>query len=154
MRDRLRIVGMFVVAVLAGAVLPDVVAAQNVAHVKVVRGTVTVERAGRPLPATVGMPLQERDVVVTGADGSVGITFQDDSLLSAGPSTAVAIDRFTFNPTTHAGQFDTTLRNGTLAVVSGKIAKQSTEAMRVRTPSTVLGVRGTEFLVRAGRPTS
>jgi hypothetical protein len=33
--------------------------------------------------------------------------------------------------------------------VSGKIAKQSPDAMKVRTPSTILGVRGTEFVVRA-----
>jgi hypothetical protein len=152
MRDALCALGMLAVAVMMIVIQPGVAAAQGVAHIKVIKGTVTVERAGRAMPAVVGMPLQERDVVVTGPDGSVGITFQDDSLLSAGPSAAVAIDRFSFNPTTHAGQFETTLRSGTLAVVSGKIAKQSAEGMRVRTPSTVLGVRGTEFLVRAGRP--
>jgi len=144
---------MLAVAVMLAVIQTGVALAQGVAHIKVVKGTVTVEREGQRIPAAVGMPLQKRDVVVTGPDGSVGITFQDDSLVSAGPRTAVAIDRFTFNPTTHAGQFETTLRGGTLAVVSGKIAKQSPEAMRVRTPSTVLGVRGTEFLVRAGQAT-
>lgn len=153
MGDRLLASGMLAVVVMLAVIQPGVALAQGVAHIKVVKGTVTVEREGQRMPAVVGMPLQERDVVVTGPDGSVGITFQDDSLVSAGPRTAVAIDRFTFNPTTHAGQFETTLRAGTLAVVSGKIAKQSPEAMRVRTPSTVLGVRGTEFLVRAGQPT-
>ena len=39
---------------------------------------------------------------------------------------------------------------GTLSVVSGKLAKRSPDAMTVRTPSTILGVRGTEFVVRAG----
>jgi hypothetical protein len=37
--------------------------------------------------------------------------------------------------------------------VSGKIAKGSPDAMRVRTPATILGVRGTEFLVRSSRVT-
>ena len=60
----------------------------------------------------------------------------------------LAIDRFAFDPTTHAGAFETTLRQGTLSVVSGKIAGQTPEAMKVRTPAAVLGVRGTEFLVR------
>jgi hypothetical protein len=32
--------------------------------------------------------------------------------------------------------------------VSGKIAKQSPDAMKVRTPASVLGVRGTEFVVK------
>ena len=52
--------------------------------------------------------------------------------------------------TTHQGSFESSLRKGTLAVVSGKLAKQSPEAMKVRTPAAVLGVRGTEFLVRTG----
>ena len=33
-------------------------------------------------------------------------------------------------------------------VVSGKIAKQAPDAMVIKTPSSLLGVRGTEFLVK------
>jgi hypothetical protein len=95
------------------------------------------------------MKLQEGDVIVTGRESSAGVTFNDDSLLSVGPDSALAIDRFAFDTTTHAGRFETSLRKGTLAAVSGKIAKQSPDAMKVRTPSTILGVRGTEFVVRA-----
>ena len=87
------------------------------------------------------------DVVKTGADGSVGITMTDNSLLSAGPNSVLALDRYDFDPTTNAGRFDASLRKGTLAVVSGRLAKQSTDAMTVRTPSAILGVRGTEFVV-------
>ena len=148
MNDR-SFAALWAAAIVFTIALVSAAAAADIAVVKVVKGSVTVLRGGRSSPATVGMALQEHDVVTTGTDGSVGITFQDDSLLSAGPASVLAIDRFAFNPTTHAGRFETTLRRGTLAVVSGKIAKQSTEAMRVRTPSTILGVRGTEFLVRA-----
>jgi hypothetical protein len=121
----------------------------DVGRVKVARGGVSIRRAGASLPAAVGMTLQEGDVIVTGGDGSAGVTFHDDSLLSVGPDTVLAIDRFAFDSTTHAGRFDTSLRQGTLSAVSGKIAKQSPDAMKVRTPSTILGVRGTEFVVRA-----
>jgi hypothetical protein len=124
-------------------------AADDVGRMKVVRGSVVVERAGRGLPATVGMALQEGDVVKTGRDGSAGVTFNDDSLLSIGPDSTLAVDRFAFDSTTHAGRFDTSLRQGTLSAVSGKIARQSPGAMTVRTPATILGVRGTEFAVRA-----
>jgi hypothetical protein len=134
-------------AVLAAAGLAA--AADAVGRVKVVKGSVSIERAGVRVPATVGMAVQEGDVVVTGRDGSAGVTFSDDSLLSVGPDSALAIDRFAFDSTTHAGRLDTSLRQGTLAAVSGKIAKQSPDAMKVRTPSTILGVRGTEFVVRA-----
>ena len=39
-----------------------------------------------------------------------------------------------------------------IIIESGKLAKQSPEAMKVKTPAAVLGVRGTEFLVRTGDP--
>jgi hypothetical protein len=42
------------------------------------------------------------------------------------------------------------LRSGTLAVISGRIAKQSPQSMTVRTPSALLGVRGTDFVVAVG----
>lgn len=137
--------GLVAVAMLVAA---GVAAADDVGRVKVVKGGVDIDRAGRSLPASIGMRLQEGDVIVTGRDGSVGVTFNDDSLLSVGPDSVLAIDRFAFDSTTHAGRFDTSLRQGTLSAVSGKIAKQSPDAMKVRTPSTILGVRGTEFVVR------
>jgi hypothetical protein len=133
-------------------VTPDPLLAQEAGHIKVARGGVQVERAGQKTPASVGAVVQAGDVVTTGADGSVGITFLDNSLLSAGPNSVLAIDRFAFDSTTHQGSFESSLRKGTLAVVSGKLAKQSPEAMKVRTPAAVLGVRGTEFLVRTGDP--
>jgi hypothetical protein len=114
---------------------------------KVVRGTVAVERQGASLPATVGMAVYQSDRIVTGADGSAGITFEDNSLLSLGPSSRLAVDRFAFDSTTHDGAFETTLSSGKLAVVSGKIAHHQLDAMKVKTPSTILGVRGTKFLV-------
>jgi hypothetical protein len=58
------------------------------------------------------------------------------------------IERYRFNSTTHDGQFDAALKKGSLAVVSGKMVKHTPGSMRVRTPSSVMGVRGTEFLVR------
>jgi hypothetical protein len=134
------------------AALPISAAAQEAGHVKVARGTVQIERAGQKRPAEVGAAVQAGDVVTTGTDGSVGITFLDNSLLSAGPNTVLAIDRFAYDSTTHQGAFESSLKQGTLAVVSGKLAKQSPDAMKVTTPAAVLGVRGTEFLVRTGVP--
>jgi hypothetical protein len=119
----------------------------DVGQIKVAKGRVTVERKGQELAAQVGMPLEAADVVRTGADGSVGITMRDNSLLSAGPNSIVSLDSFEFDPTTSDGRFDARLQRGTLAVSSGRIAKKSPQAMTVRTPAAVLGVRGTEFVV-------
>ena len=121
--------------------------AQDVGEIKTVKGTAHVEREGKNLPATVGLQLHQADTIVTGADGSVGITFLDNSLFSAGPNSVLVINKYRFDTTTHAGEFDASLNKGSLAVVSGKMVKQSPDSMRIRTPSSIMGVRGTEFVV-------
>lgn len=117
---------------------------------KRVEGGVVVQRDGNALPAAVGMPVYASDHVVTGPDGGAGITFEDASLLSLGPSADLAVDRFVFDSTTYDGSFELSLTKGRLAVVSGKIAKHQQDAMKVRTPSSILGIRGTEFVVEVG----
>lgn len=122
-------------------------AAADIGLVKVARGSVQIERDGKRVPATVGAGLRASDVIVTGADGSAGITFADNSLVSVGPDSVFAIEKYSFDSTTHAGEFQGNLKQGKLAAVSGKMVKQSPESMRIRTPSAVMGVRGTEFVV-------
>lgn len=123
--------------------------AADIGQVKVAKGQVSIERGTQVMPASSGTRLQTGDVLKTGADGSVGLTMTDNSLLSAGPNSILSLDRYEFDPTTSQGQFDASLSKGSLAVISGRIAKQSPEAMKVRTPSSILGVRGTEFVVSA-----
>ncbi len=125
-------------------------AAAAAGRVKVLRGAAWIERGGARLPADVGAIVQPADVIVTGPDGSVGITFADDSRLSIGPNSTLSIDGFAFDPTTHQGRFDAGLRQGTLLAVSGKLARQSPQAMTVKTPAAILGVRGTRFAVKTG----
>ncbi len=125
-------------------------AAAEIGQIKVSKGQVSVERNGRVLPGNVGVRLETSDVLKTGPDGSVGVTMSDDSLLSAGPNSILSLDRYDFDPVTQKGAFDAQLKKGSLAVISGHIAKQAPDAMTVRTPSAILGVRGTEFVVSAG----
>lgn len=137
-------------ALIAGALALAMPAlAADIGRIKVARGQVAVERAGAALPGVVGMRVQAADTIRTGEDGAVGITMDDDSLLSAGPNSVLVLDRYAFDATTSQGRLDTALNKGTLAVISGRIAKQSPDAMTVRTPTAILGVRGTTFVVSA-----
>jgi len=130
-------------------VIAQPVAGAEIGQVKISKGQVTVERGGQAQPGVVGLRLQASDVLKTGVDGSVGISMADDSLLSLGPNSQLSLDRYEFDSTTNQGAFASSLRRGSLAVVSGRITRQSAEAMTVRTPFAVLGVRGTEFAVNA-----
>jgi hypothetical protein len=138
--------------ILAAAAFAAASYASDVGQIKNLRGAVHVERDGQRIAAAPGMGVRQADVLVTGADGAVGVTFLDNSLFSLGPSSTLAIDRYVFDSKTHDGQFDASLKRGTLAVVSGRMVKRSPEAMRVRTPSAIMGVRGTEFVVKVEEP--
>ena len=126
--------------------------AADVGLIKVSNGNVEIQRAGAKVKAEVGTPVQVSDVLRTGADGSAGITFSDNSLVSIGPSTVFEINKYQFDSTTHAGEFQGSLKQGKLAGISGKMVKQSPESMKIRTPSAVMGVRGTEFVVQVDEP--
>jgi len=136
------------IALVALALAAGAAYANDVGEVKTVKGAAHVEREGKKVPVVAGMQLRQADTIVTGADGAVGITFLDNSLFSAGPNSVLVINRYRFDTTTHAGEFDASLNKGSLAVVSGKMVKQSPESMRIRTPASIMGVRGTEFVVK------
>jgi hypothetical protein len=140
---RILALGGIIAALAAGEAV-----AQDVGRVKTVKGTVQIEREGRRELALVGAGVRQADTLMTGSDGAVGVTLADDTLLSAGPNSVLAIERFVYEGN-QPGSLEATLAKGTLAVVSGRIAKQAPDAMRVKTPAAILGVRGTEFVVRA-----
>ncbi|SRR5581483_2235023 len=122
--------------------------AAEIGQIKNTAGQVFLLRNNNQQPARPGDLIEEADIVITGANASVGITLIDNSRLSAGPNSRVEFKQFRFNPTTQEGESLTQLHRGTLAIVSGQIAKRSPDAMKVQTPTTILGVRGTKFAVK------
>ena len=126
--------------------------AADIGLVKVAQGKVEIQRGATRVAAAVGTPVRASDVIVTGANSAAGITFTDNSLVSVGPNSVFAIDKYRFDTTTHAGEFEGNLKRGRLAAVSGKMVKQSPESMKIRTPSAIMGVRGTEFIVQVDEP--
>jgi len=123
-------------------------AAADVGQIKTLDGDVRIERAGKTLTASTGDRLETSDTLVTGADGKVGITFIDNTRLSLGPDSRMDLERFQFDATTHKGEFYSRMHKGTLSIISGHIAKSHPDAMKVQTPTSVLSVRGTRFLVK------
>jgi hypothetical protein len=123
------------------------VCAEDIGQIKKSVGAVSINRSGKDIPAAPGTRVHTADTIVTGTDGSVGVMLSDDSLLSAGPNSRLDLSQYGFNTTTHQGHLNARLHGGTLSMVSGKLAKQSPDAVRITTPTAVLAVRGTEFFV-------
>jgi hypothetical protein len=128
----------------------DACAADAMGVVKTLKGAVHIERAGRNLDAAIGSEIYSSDRIVTGPESSVGITLRDNTLLSEGANSLLELNKFAFNTTTYDGALDATIKRGSLAVVDGKLAKTNPDAVRYSTPTTTLGVRGTEFIIEVG----
>lgn len=119
----------------------------EVARIKRSTGTASVERGKARLMPQPGFLLLPGDTLVTGKDGQMSLTFSDDTRFSIGPNSRVSVDKFEYEPRSQTGEFVTRVNRGSLAVVSGQIAHSKQDAMKIRTPTSLLGVRGTKFIV-------
>jgi hypothetical protein len=124
-------------------------AAENtqVAQIKTVSGKAEIVRNRSRNDAKVGDPLYEKDTIETGPDGSIGIVFIDNTVMSTGPNSEIVLEDYKFNSSNFSGSMLTDMNRGTLSMVSGDIARSAPGAMKVRTPTAILGVRGTRFVI-------
>ena len=114
-------------------------------------GSVTIERVNavvvqaalgnQPGQAKVGDPIYLGDVLSTGADGRVGITFTDGTAFDLSSNARMAMTEFIYDPNGKSNSSLLSLTKGTFTFVAGKIAK--TGDMKVDTPVATMGIRGT-----------
>ena len=115
--------------------------------VKLVTGNAVIVRAGQELTAKPGQRIVEGDTVRTGPDGRLGMTLKDGTRLSLGGSTELRIDRFTYAPAQGRLALVLKLLRGATEYISGRIAQLAPGAVKVETPTSVIGVRGTHLLI-------
>ncbi len=139
-----------VLGALSMGLLLTQVLAQDIGTVKTLKGNAWIERGSARTVAAVGAALQAKDRVVTDANATAGLTLRDNTLLSVGPGSILEMNRYAFDATSHKGEMDTSVKRGSLSVISGKIAKASPESVKFNTATVTLGVRGTEFILEAG----
>lgn len=124
--------------------------APQIAMVKTLtgHGFVVDAATGARAPAAVGSPVRAGDTLATDKDGAMGVTFADNTTMSLGPSSEVAIGRFDYDPAAAHYGFAARIARGTFLFVTGLIAKYAPDQVAVTTPTGAIGIRGTRFLVK------
>ena len=126
---------------------------------KAVVGDVKVLRADQAQTAQSGMQLRVDDEVITGEASSAGIVLVDGTRLSLGPKSQTRMSEVRFDGTSRMSEvrFDGTtqegnllikLYRGSLRMITGLIASHNPDAVKVVTPTSVVGIRGTDFIVQ------
>jgi hypothetical protein len=89
----------------------------------------------------VGDPVYKGDVVQTGADGKVGITFTDGTAFNLSSNARMVLNEFVYDPNGTSNSTLFSLSKGTFTLIAGTVAK--TGDMKIDTPVAVMGIRGT-----------
>jgi hypothetical protein len=97
--------------------------------------------------AVVGSGVFQADRILTGPNAGASLTLRDGTFLVIGPHADVDLFKVEFDPTTQDGSLSVNLLKGTLRVVTGWLAKLHPDQVRVSTPTAVMGLRGTDFIV-------
>ena len=105
-------------------------------------------RNEKSIAAETNMKIMNGDVLKTGPTGSLGLIFDDDTLVSMGPDSEFAVEDFLFNPSEKKLSFVVRMLQGTFAFLSGQISKLVPDAVRLETPDATIGMRGTHVLVK------
>jgi len=140
------------VAFAVALLTPGIVAAQSgaIGRVKVATGTATIVRAGQVIAAAVGTEVFEADTLRTAADGRLAVMLRDETRLTLGPGSEVAVAAFAFTPAESRLGLTLRVARGVLSYVSGLVARLAPSSVSIQTPTSVIGVRGTHALVRVG----
>ena len=118
----------------------------QVGQVATLQGIATVAR-GNAAPATlkVSDAVYKNDVLQTGANASLGITFDDETTLSLTANARIVVNEFIYEEGSKGNTAVFNIARGTVAFVAGLAAK--TGDMTISTPTANLGIRGTTGVV-------
>jgi len=90
------------------------------------------------------------DRIVTGPNAGLQIMLLDGTTFSVGPNSSMVIDEFVYNPANGTGKIAASVTRGTLRLISGRIARNEGENIRIKLPTATVGVRGSMVVFSGG----
>jgi FecR protein len=116
-----------------------------VGSVATLQGSASFTRNNATSALALRDPVYKNDVLQTNTDGTLGITFDDETTFTLKPNTNLTVDEFVYQ---EGGTDNSAIFNvvrGTAAFVAAEVAH--TGNMKIDTPTSSLGIRGTTGLV-------
>jgi FecR protein len=119
--------------------------ADEVGNVASVQGATTVTRNGTSQGLKLQDPIFKGDVLRTSANATLGIIFDDETTFNLSANASIEVNEFVYES---GGKSNSALFNvarGTVAFAANQVAK--TGDMKIATPSSMLGIRGTTGVI-------
>ena len=96
------------------------------------------------LTAELDLDIASYDDVRTG-NGRLAISFLDDSVLRLTEHSKIVIDDFVFDPDPARSRLALNMASGTARFLTGALGRINKENIAIRTPTSVISIRGTDF---------
>jgi hypothetical protein len=110
-----------------------------------------ISAQGIPEPVARGSRIMPGDRLDTADGGHVHIRFVDGALVSVRPGSRLWVEDYKFDPQhVSLSLVRFKLEYGVARAISGAAAEGAKDRFRLNTPLVAIGVRGTDFVVRAG----
>jgi len=93
---------------------------------------------------TSGSPVYIGDDIKVSDGARLQVLLLDETVFTLGSGSQMVIDKFVYDPNKGAAELVTNITKGAFRFISGKVAKQDKDAMKVKIPSGIIGVRGTQ----------
>lgn len=106
------------------------------------------QAVGRNL--TAGDDVFLNDEVETGKKTRAQVLLRDESVFSLAPSSKVVFDEFVYDPLAEEGVLEASLLRGGMRFVSGQLAKNTPENIKIKAGRATVGIRGTEIMATHG----
>ncbi|MBN9041396.1 MAG: hypothetical protein BGP05_02105 [Rhizobiales bacterium 62-47] len=119
--------------------------ANPIGHVAKLTGSASVIRNGVSVELNIGDNVFKSDVLQSGPDSALGISFADGTAFSLSSNARMVLNEMVYDPGGSSNSTFLSLVQGTITFVAGQIAKSGN--MRVDTPVATMGIRGTAVLV-------
>lgn len=139
----------FIIAVFVGS-LSMLFSAEVAGIFKNVSGDVSVIRGEKiKISPKTGDKFFATDTIKTAKGSTAGLIFNDNTVISVGQNSEFSVKEYSFEPSEKKGTFVGKIGKGTVACMTGLIAKMNPESMKMETKTATIGIRGTYFVVEA-----
>lgn len=117
-----------------------------IGQVVALRGQViAVNAAGEQRRLAVQSKIFRADTVKTGRRGRVQLMFADNTLVSLGTNTDMAIADYRWNPDQKTGAMKTRVNEGVFRIMGGAITQAAPDNFKTETPAGTIGIRGSMY---------
>ncbi|MDF1874847.1 FecR domain-containing protein [Sulfurimonas sp. SAG-AH-194-I05] len=116
----------------------------SIGSISSMKGSFTVSREGEVMKGTIGLKLEEKDILNTQKKSKIQIIFKDGTIVTVGKSSTFNIESYFYEENNaESAKVGFAFLRGSFKSITGKIGKIAPSKFKLRTKTATIGIRGT-----------